>query len=394
MFDRTIEPLTTDEVVLATRIRAVTDRALRPFDPLMVAHTATTAGHTRSFPGSFPSIRSRQPAALLLLATLVGLVVLGGLLALVGAPSRLDRSTRFIPGPERPILFVLGGQVSAYDDSSGQTMDLGPGSTPVWSPDGSHIAFQQGSEVLLMDPTGSNRRRLTDQWGYGLAWSPGGDEILGVSAGTVTSNGSFVVVRADGTGSRVLPVSPYKDSGNGSWAPDGTRVAVVTQAGIEVVPLASSEPHRASIASNSGAPWLVRWSQDGSVIAYDASDGIHLVAPDGSGDRLLVPLDRFAVALEWSPDGRSLAYATERDRDAWVVDVLTNQERKVFTAPDGRQPIDVKWSRAGSTLAVAVGQAFSDPSTDASVWIVGLNDGAAVEAIPHIDRSFFGSIAR
>jgi Tol biopolymer transport system component len=128
----------------------------------------------------------------------------------------------FSPDGTRIVFMGHGG--SAYriyvaDLSSGAVQQLtdGPGQDgwPVWSPDGSTIAFTserddcrfagpdqecwrgEGEDAhrdsWLMDPDGSNQRRLSPEIGQFVAWSPDSRYVL------VSGRGLYVV-RPDGTG--------------------------------------------------------------------------------------------------------------------------------------------------------------------------------------------------
>lgn len=105
---------------------------------------------------------------------------------------------------------------------------------PVWSPDGSTIAFtterddctrapadqdcwrtgQPGEhhDIWLMDADGSNQRRVTPEFGQFVAWSPDGEHLL-------VSGQTLFVVRPDGTGRREIRPEglPYPAGGIPDW---------------------------------------------------------------------------------------------------------------------------------------------------------------------------------
>jgi hypothetical protein len=85
------------------------------------------------------------------------------------------------------------------------------------------------------------------------------------------------------------------------------------------------------------------WSPDGTTIAYIGSDGIDLIAPDGSDRRNLLP--PAATALAWSHDSKLLAYSEAGgiyvapvDRSAPPRLVVTADSRGGFSfSPDDSQ---------------------------------------------------------
>jgi TolB protein len=133
-----------------------------------------------------------------------------------------------------------GGDYDVYvaDLATGEatqlTDEIGSDGWPVWSPDGSTIAFASerddclnaldapacwqdpGSEpgehhdIWLMDADGSNQRRVTPEAGQFVAWSPDGEHLL-------ISGHSLYVIRPDGTGR--AEVSP-ETGGIPDWSPD------------------------------------------------------------------------------------------------------------------------------------------------------------------------------
>ncbi len=119
-------------------------------------------------------------------------------------------------------------------------------------------------------------------------------------------------------------------------------------------------------------------SPDGKYILYPARTGIRVLAVDGSGDELIVPLprDEEIMDLTWSPDGSAVAFVRYRTahasgrfllqiarRDGSGVEQLSDTDSYKHT---------VEWSEPG--------QLFYDASTDgkSAIWVVAVADARFV----------------
>jgi len=145
--------------------------------------------------------------------------------------------------PDGRHIVFMGHAGSDYDVftvelATGETSRLtdSPGSDgwPVWSPDGSTIAFTterddclraapdqdcwrgdapgEHHDIWLMDADGGNQRRLSPEVGQFVAWSPDGDHLL-------VSGHALFVIRPDGTGRSEIrpPGSAYPLGGIPDW---------------------------------------------------------------------------------------------------------------------------------------------------------------------------------
>lgn len=108
---------------------------------------------------------------------------------------------------------------------------------PVWSPDGSRIAFvsflyekkrTENEELYVVNADGSGFVRLTDKPGDDNhpAWSPDGQRIAFVADGD--GDEEIYVVNADGSGlTRLTDNYDAFDSGP-VWSPDGQHIVYVS----------------------------------------------------------------------------------------------------------------------------------------------------------------------
>jgi Tol biopolymer transport system component len=89
---------------------------------------------------------------------------------------------------------------------------------PVWSADGTRLAFDSDSGLIVVDITGGQVRTLFPHEIAGFAWSSDG---LRIAFGSESPAGLFVADVASGA---VQSLFPEKVTGV-AWSPDGTRIA-------------------------------------------------------------------------------------------------------------------------------------------------------------------------
>jgi Tol biopolymer transport system component len=235
-------------------------------------------------------------------------------------------------------------------------------SSPVWSPDGTKIAFISNRDYLfslyVMNADGTNAQRLTDRLEPGQpAWSPNGGKIafsagISFTVGMGKGFSDIYVVNMDGTGLTQLT----RDSGINStptWLPDGKQIAFTSDRGsdngfkIWVMNADGSNQREIpnSAISNTSQP---AWSPDGTKIVFirhrvcrsDIEFAIHIMDADGRNTRLLTN-DPNSCGIysspRWSPDGTKIIAGfkphAKRDIDPPTQIIVMNA--------DGTNPINI-----------------------------------------------------
>jgi TolB protein len=120
-----------------------------------------------------------------------------------------------------------GSNEAAVTEDVKQLTHTGSTWFPVFSPDGSMLAFHVGRDVHTMAAGGGELRRLTTDPANGMypSWSADGKSIAFMS----WRNGKTEIftMSADGSNQKVLVSMPRGDAVDPRWSPDGSQIAFV-----------------------------------------------------------------------------------------------------------------------------------------------------------------------
>jgi TolB protein len=281
--------------------------------------------------------------------------------ALSGRMSRVSAFRLALPA----VVFMYATASSAapltlpYQLTHSQNMDPSP------SPDGKrlvYISVTAGKEQLFtMNTDGSAPLQIThdDADHEDPSWSPDGRKIAFVH---MTKNEERIYVM-DPDGGNPQPVSPVRTHAiHPEWSSDSTKIIYCTDddlqpphkndSDIDVADLASG---RITTLITGGVNTFPDWSPDMKHIVFrrmlgEMNSEVFIADADGSNARNLTNHPAFDGWPAWSPDGKLIAFASNRNaRYQIFVMKPDGTEVRLVANTEGRATVP-RWSPDGKTI--------------------------------------------
>jgi dipeptidyl aminopeptidase/acylaminoacyl peptidase len=238
--------------------------------------------------------------------------------------------------------------------------------SPRWSPDGRTIAFLSDRGAVLQAGGGGSK--------------PGPSEAPKQGATQV-----WLLPFADGGEARQLTDLP-KDVEDLAWSPDGTRLCVVSNA-TDTKP--EREPQRKPEDPPAPDTRLIdrlAYQLNGRGFTDDWWPNLWIVDVEGGEATRLTSGLSHDEQPAWSPDGRQIAFLSDRHRnadldwrnDVYVVNVRSKAVRRVTPGRGDQNWGRPAWSPDSESIAV-VGERDKPPRTiqQGSVWRITVRNGAS-----------------
>ena len=277
------------------------------------------------------------------------------------------------------------GEIYVIDPDEGRRK-ISIGRKPVWSPDGTHIAFlpKKQKGLCVVNTDGSNFKKL-----FSLAssivldtiWSPDGGHIAYVSyPDRGDYNWNIYTINSDGSNNQRITkfITQLPVIKRGFWSPDGSAISFVlsTRLGddeesirkflsISVVNLSNSNVHQITpppkhYSAHQTSTGPISWSPDSSHIAfpYRKKEGdaynIYVANLNGSAPRMLVDLPGNQGFASWSPDGSRIAFSSNHEghRNIYTINANGSDLRRVTSG--SKDKYVESWSPYSNRIAFCV----------------------------------------
>jgi Tol biopolymer transport system component/DNA-binding winged helix-turn-helix (wHTH) protein len=300
----------------------------------------------------------------------------GKLLAFSDRPSRNEQSSIF--------LLSLDSLEARRLTSPSRT---GGDFNPAFSPDGRTLAFNRGLSIYTVPVSGGEEQYLSSgaQYGWGLAWTPDGRDIVFGQAGFLANAGWLWKISARGDEPERLQF------GQGGIEPSirGNRLAYSRQElnlniwrrKLDSL-LSAGPPDR--IISSTRMESGPQYSPDGSKIAFESTRSgayeVWICRSDGSDLLQLTHYDSISGTPRWSPNGQQIVFdsrvfGSNGNTDIFVVDSHGGSPRMLTGGASAASSAAVpSWSRNGRWIYFA-----SDRSGRWEVWKMPSTGGSAVQ---------------
>ena len=285
-------------------------------------------------------------------------------------------------------------------------LDLERASDPQISPDGSQVVYTRGwvdkmndrreSSVWIMNVDGSRARFLVD--GSGPIWSPDGTRIAYTSEGE--PEGSQIFVRwMDDEGASSQITRLQKAPGGIRWAPDGNTLSfTMTMDGEEAWSV--SPPGRPEGSNWTEPPKVVTradYRQDRVGFVDEGWRHIFVVPAEGGTARQLTDGYWNHSTGEWTPDGAELVFSSLRTEDSelswrqsevYAVNVSNGTIRQLTTR-HGQDSGPIP-SPTGDLIAYRGADFHTDTYRNSGVYVMNMDGSNSRLISGDFDRSING----
>ena len=256
---------------------------------------------------------------------------------------------------------------------------------PVFSPDGRILVFNRSSQgvtsIYTVRVLGGEERRLISgvQYGWGLAWTPDGrDVVFGRASWLADAGWLWKISPAGGEPERLQfgqeGVEPSIRGNRLVYARQAANINIWRRKLTSLLSAGPSDRFISSTRMESGP----QFSPDGSRIAFESTRSgtyeIWMCRSDGSEAIQLTHLSSVTGTPRWSPDGQQIVFdsTAHGNKDVFIVDIHGGVPHQLTNEPSSEGV--PSWSRDGRWIYFA-----SDHTGRNEVWKKPSTGGPSVQ---------------
>ncbi|HSX06728.1 MAG TPA: choice-of-anchor U domain-containing protein [Candidatus Saccharimonadia bacterium] len=256
---------------------------------------------------------------------------------------------------------------------------------------------QSNMQIYTMNADGSDVQQLTNDTNYNIfpVWSPDGTKLAYMSTDFGDQTTQIFVMDADGSNKVDISNDDNTQNGEPTWSPDGSKIAYSSipadySTSYAIKTMSPDGSNKIILTNGTSDAFYPTWKPDGSQIAFSCIDSqqvaqICTMNPDGSNLQHVTSgtaVDYTSVA--YSPSGTEFAYATYDTSNNDIINIAElgtmntdGSNAHILNTADHSNVGNAHWSPDGTKL---IYDSYDSSETAQRIYTINL-DGSSETAI-------------